>query len=112
MASGGRSPKGLQTGLPQNEAKTGDDDLFATLYAEPERLRGFLKAMTGVSIGAAHAIAAAFPWDRHETMVDIGCAEGCLPVHVALAQRASDRRRVRPAGGAAASSRPTRRRPG
>ncbi len=30
-------------------------------------------------------MAATFPWDRYKTMIDIGCAEGCVPVQVALA---------------------------
>jgi precorrin-6B methylase 2 len=41
--------------------------------------------MTGISMGVGHAIAAAFPWDRHQTVIDIGCAEGCVPVQVARA---------------------------
>ena len=50
----------LKTGRNQNEAK--DSDVFAVLYADPDRLRGFLAAMSGVSLGAAQAIAAKFPW--------------------------------------------------
>ena len=30
-------------------------------------------------------MAATFPWDRYKTVIDIGCAEGCVPVQVALA---------------------------
>jgi hypothetical protein len=74
----------LHTGEPQNEAKTGGD-LFEALYTDPERLRGFVKGMTGVSVGAAHALSVSFPWDRHSTVIDVGCAEGCVPVQVALA---------------------------
>jgi hypothetical protein len=70
--------EGLRTGEPQNEAKTGGD-LFETLYANPVRLRGFAKSMSAISAGPAHAMAAAFPWAEHETVVDIGCAEGCVP---------------------------------
>ncbi len=80
----GSLTEGLRTGEPQNEAKTGGD-LFETLYSDPERLRGFLKAMSAISTGAAQAIAAKFPWDRHQTVIDIGCAEGCVPVHLTLA---------------------------
>jgi SAM-dependent methyltransferase len=76
--------EGLRTGMPQNEAKAGGD-FFEALYSEPARLRGFLKAMTGLSAGPATAIAAAFPWERYQTVIDIGCAEGCVPVQVALA---------------------------
>jgi O-methyltransferase domain/Dimerisation domain len=76
--------EGLRTGEPQNEAKTGGN-MFEAIYTDPGLLRGFARAMTASSIGSAHAIAAKFPWDRHETVIDIGCAEGCLPVQVALA---------------------------
>jgi hypothetical protein len=75
---------GLQTGEPQNEAKVGED-FFEKLYSDPERLSGFVKAMSGISIGSGMAMAASFPWDRYKTMIDIGCAEGALPVQVALA---------------------------
>jgi hypothetical protein len=76
--------EGLRTGMPQNEAKAGGD-FFETLYSEPPRLRGFLKAMSGLSAGPARAIAAAFPWERHQTVIDVGCAEGCVPAQIALA---------------------------
>ncbi len=75
----------LRTGQPQNEAKGGEEDFFAAIYADPGRLDGFLKAMTGISLGAAMAIANKFPWDRYETFVDVGAAQGGLPVQVALA---------------------------
>ncbi|HEX3433319.1 MAG TPA: methyltransferase [Solirubrobacteraceae bacterium] len=81
----GSLTEALRTGELQNEAKGGGEDMFATLYADQERLRGFLAAMTGISVGAAVAIAQKFPWDRHKTFCDIGCAQGALPVHVALA---------------------------
>jgi precorrin-6B methylase 2 len=74
----------LRTGEPQNEARTGGD-FFAALYADPERLRQFLHAMTGLSTGASIAIAERFPFERHESVLDIGCAEGGLLVHLALA---------------------------
>ena len=74
--------EGLRTGAPQNEAKAGDD-FFEVLYADPERLRGFAKAMSGISAGAGMAIAGAFPWDRRQSVIDIGCAEGCVPVQIA-----------------------------
>ena len=40
--------------------------------------------MTGLSMGAAAAIAEKFPWDRYHTVIDIGAAEGCVPVQLAL----------------------------
>src|SRR6266516_2134864 len=74
---------GLRTGQPQNEVKTGGD-FFGVLYQDADRLSQFLHAMTGISMGAAHAIAEKFPWERYKTVIDIGAAEGCVPVQVAL----------------------------
>src|SRR5205085_1318570 len=75
-----------RTGEPQNEIRTGGD-LFPVLYNDPARLRQFAQAMTGISMGAAEAIAQKFPWARYRTFVDIGCAQGCVPVQVALAHQ-------------------------
>ena len=75
----------LRTGQPQNEASKGGDDLFKELYADPDRLRGFLKAMSGLSRGANLAIARQFPWKNYKTVVDVGTAQGDLVVQVALA---------------------------
>ncbi|SAL79634.1 methyltransferase [Caballeronia arvi] len=80
----GSLTEALRTGLPQNEAKHGGN-LFETLYSDPARLRGFLHAMSGVSMGAAKAIARQFPWSEYSTFIDIGAAQGALPVQVALA---------------------------
>jgi hypothetical protein len=77
-------PEGLRTGEPQNEAKIGED-FFGTLYADPDRLRGFVKAMSAISTGVGHVLSSAFPWERHQTVIDIGGAEGCVPVALAQA---------------------------
>lgn len=77
--------EGLQTGTLQNEAKDGGVGLFDALYEDPARLAQFAHAMSGISAGAAHAIAAKFPWSNHGTVIDIGCAEGIMPVVVAQA---------------------------
>lgn len=75
----------LRTGLPQNEASRGGPDLFAALYADPVRLGGFLRAMTGISHGANLAIAAKFPWDQYQSAVDAGAAQGDLVTQIARA---------------------------
>jgi hypothetical protein len=75
----------LRTGQPQNEASKGGPDLFASLYADPARLRGFLKAMTGISHGSNMAIARQFPWEQYKSAVDVGTAQGDLIVQAALA---------------------------
>jgi hypothetical protein len=41
--------------------------------------------MTGISMGAAKAMAAKFPWGKYKTFIDVGAAQGALPVQVALA---------------------------
>ena len=76
---------GLRTGDPQNEIKAGED-LFAALYAEPARLREFLRAMSGVSRGANNAIARQFSWSKYTSCADIGTAQGDLVTQIALAQ--------------------------
>ncbi len=74
----------LRTGQPQNEAAHGEPDVFATLYADPERLKGFLRAMTGISRGANLAIASRFPWANYKSVADAGPAQGDLIVQVTL----------------------------
>jgi hypothetical protein len=75
----------LRTGKQQNEARDGEPSPFQALYADPDRLRGFLSAMSGISRGAALAIAAKFPWKDHTSFVDVGTAQGDTAVQVALA---------------------------
>lgn len=73
----------LRTGRPQNEI-VGEENAFDALYADPTRLKGFLRAMTGISRGANMAIAAKFPWHKYKTAADCGTAQGDLIVQVAL----------------------------
>jgi hypothetical protein len=80
----GALTQALRSGEPQNEARRGEN-FFAALYADPERLQDFLKAMTGISLGTAMAIAQKFPWARYRSVIDVGCAQGAVPVQVALA---------------------------
>jgi precorrin-6B methylase 2 len=74
----------LRTGTPQNETKAGEEP-FAALYSTPERLEGFLRGMTGITLRSARAIAAKFPWQQYRTFADVGTAQGAVPVQVALA---------------------------
>jgi precorrin-6B methylase 2 len=82
----GSLTEGLRTGEPQNEAKQGRD-LFDEIYRNPTILAGFLKAMTGLSLGAAHAMAEKFRWAEHKTFADVGTAQGGLAVELARAHR-------------------------
>jgi O-methyltransferase domain/Dimerisation domain len=80
----GSLTEGLRTGQPQNEIKRGGRGLF-DIYNDPQRLRLFLGAMTGLSMGAAKGIATLFPWDKYKTFIDVGGAQGGVAVQVALA---------------------------
>ncbi len=75
----------LRTGRPQYSEIAGAGDAFTAMYRDPERLRSFLAAMTARSMGTTIAIAQQFPWRNYQTFVDIGTAQGGLPVQVALA---------------------------
>ena len=78
----GNLTEALRTGKPQNETKRGED-LFTALYADPDRLKGFLQAMTGISMSTASAMARIFPWEKYQTFIDVGAAQGCLSATVA-----------------------------
>lgn len=84
FASWNSLTEALKTGERQSESK-GEEDFFGALYSDPERLRGFLTAMSGVSAGSAQAIAAKFPWSDYKTFVDVGAAQGLVPVTLARA---------------------------
>jgi hypothetical protein len=80
----GSLTEGLRTGAPQSEAKEGGN-FFEAIYADPDRLAQFARAMGAISSGAAQVIAAKFPWQDYRSVIDIGCAEGAVPVQIALA---------------------------
>jgi hypothetical protein len=81
----GTLTEALRTGQLQNEAKEGGSPFFEALYADPARLKQFLKAMSGLSRGANLAIAAKFPWNDYKTLVDIGTAQGDTVVQISSA---------------------------
>jgi O-methyltransferase domain/Dimerisation domain len=76
----------LRTGSPQNETKSGGH-LFEKVYANPARLHDFLTAMTEASMDSAQKIALNFPWRKYQTFCDIGGAQGCVSVQLALAHK-------------------------
>jgi cyclopropane fatty-acyl-phospholipid synthase-like methyltransferase len=75
----------LQTGRSVNDDEAYPDGHYSRLYSEPSDRETFLGAMTAGARPVAQAIAATFPWRDHHTVLDIGCAEGCLLVEVAKA---------------------------
>jgi precorrin-6B methylase 2 len=80
----GSLTEALRTGKPQNESQPGHS-AFDDIYKDPKRVRVFAEAMTGSSQRPARALAAKFPWTQYRTFLDVGCAQGCVPVQVALA---------------------------
>ncbi|MFD5553531.1 methyltransferase [Streptomyces sp. NPDC127068] len=72
----------LRSGEPQNGSTENDDGMYAHLYADPERLAVFQEAMTGLSMGSAHALAETFDWSPYRTVADVGCAEGAVLTHL------------------------------
>jgi hypothetical protein len=81
----GHLTEAVRTGNPQNEIRSGGAPMFEMLYADPARLREFLAAMSGISRGAALAIAAKFPWRSYATFVDVGTAQGDTAAQIVAA---------------------------
>jgi len=79
----GSLTQSLRTGNPA--AETHGQDHFGSLYSDAARFRTFVAAMTSGSLLAAQGIAHQFPWENYQTLCDVGTAQGCLPVQVALA---------------------------
>ena len=73
----------LQTGQPQNEVKHTGAPMFEALYADPDRLEQFMRAMSGISLGNFHLLAEAVDFSRYATLCDIGGATGQLATIVA-----------------------------
>lgn len=81
----GSLTEALRTGLQQNEVKGGENNAYDTLYADPERMALFARAMSTFSADSSRAVVAKFPWKDYHSVIDIGCAEGAVPVQIALA---------------------------
>lgn len=79
----GSFTEALRTGLPRTEAIGGDH--FTSVYGDASRLAAFARAMTAGSLVPARIIANNFPWQKYRSLCDVGTAQGCFPVQVALA---------------------------
>jgi hypothetical protein len=73
----------LRTGISRSGARASDQ--YSALYANREALESFVNGMTSASLPVATALAAKFPWRNFKTIVDVGTAQGCLPVQIAQA---------------------------
>jgi len=70
----------LRTGRPQY-SKSDDNALYVGAVSHDLFARG----MTVRTRRVAEALARKFPWGDHDTLIDIGTAQGCLPVCIAQA---------------------------
>jgi phospholipid N-methyltransferase/predicted transcriptional regulator len=74
----------LRTGEPQNELDDPETHPFeGVVYHDDDILEQFVGAMTSLSMGVAEALAREFPWDDHESVVDLGTSEGVVPRRIA-----------------------------
>ena len=81
----GHLEEGLLSGLPQNEAKEGGD-LFKEIYGNPDVLKEFVHAMSGVQMGNFMVFSQAFDFSKANTLIDIGGSSGLLSLMVAKNQ--------------------------
>jgi hypothetical protein len=73
----------LRTGKPQYHSGTVDN--YGPRYADETARDQFVHGMTVRTRPVARALASKFPWADHGTVIDVGTAQGCLPVLVAEA---------------------------
>ncbi|MGB8191437.1 MAG: methyltransferase [Chitinophagaceae bacterium] len=73
----------LKTGQPQNEVKNGGKPAFEALYADEQRLEGFIQAMAAIQTGNFMAFARQFDFSNYSTHCDIGGAGGHLSAQIA-----------------------------
>ncbi|WP_413669968.1 methyltransferase [Mucilaginibacter sp. Mucisp86] len=78
----GNLGEGLLTGLPQNEAKR-SEDFFGLIYSDPEKLKEFTNAMSGIQMGNFMAFAQKFDFTKYKTLIDVGGSAGLLSIMVA-----------------------------
>jgi O-methyltransferase domain/Dimerisation domain len=78
----GNLEQALLTGLPQSESKNGDD-FFALIYQDPNKLREFINAMSGLQMGNFMMLAQKFDFSKYKTLIDVGGSAGLLSIMVA-----------------------------
>ena len=78
----------LTEALRTGEAQTGvgSSGNYPTRYSDRATLDAFVRGMTSASQPVAAALARRFPWHEYATFVDIGTAQGAVPVAIAAAQ--------------------------
>jgi O-methyltransferase/methyltransferase family protein len=79
--SWGALTQALRQGKPQSGPSAAGG--FASFYDDPAAFEIFLKGMAGGSLLPARALAVKFPWRDYASVIDIGTAQGCVPVVLA-----------------------------
>src|SRR5690348_8125925 len=79
----GKLTEALRTGVPQSGARGTAN--YAAYYSDQQVLENVARGMTGGTRPVAERLAECFPWHNHKTLIDIGTAQGCLPVQIASA---------------------------
>jgi hypothetical protein len=81
----GNLEEALLTGQPQNEIKR-SEDFFGLIYQDPNKLREFINAMSGIQMGNFMGFALKFDFSKYKNLVDIGGSAGLLSLMVAKHQ--------------------------
>ncbi len=76
-------PEALRTGLPQNEVKYCETNVFEALYADLAKLEPSLGAMTGILRVNFEALADTFDFSKYKSLCDVGGATGLLCIEAA-----------------------------
>lgn len=74
----------LKTGKPQNEIRTGRQNIFEEIYTDKAKTREFINAMGGVQTGNFNAFATRFDFSGYNSLCDIGGAGAQLSIYVAM----------------------------
>lgn len=75
----------LRTGKPQYSSDAVSS--YGPRYADATSRDQFARAMTVRTRPVAKALASKFRWTDYNTLIDIGTAQGCLPVQIAQAHQ-------------------------
>lgn len=81
---------GLRTGQAQNETRGNADtnmNFFTQLYQDPRALQEFMDAMSGIQTGNFMALVNKFNFNRYNTLLDVGGADGWLSIQVCMHHR-------------------------
>ena len=77
----GHLGEALRTGKPQ--AGPFADGGYESFLSKAPNLKTFLSGMSAGSLVPARTLADAFCWQEYRTFMDVGAAEGCVPVEIA-----------------------------